>query len=158
MILNRLMSTYEVRLQQGSITAEVLEQYRVEKSCKIMFIGVLLGFIFTVFGIALSTVFQGSRGFLCFIIVVGLGEFFFFINISPIAMAVMHCVPKHLRSQANAVSSNIVNILGSIPAPAVVGAWFQAFGYFVGMMLTAAWLVFAVGLWALAFYIAVRFR
>ena len=155
MILNKLMARYEVMLQQGSITSEILEKYRIEKACKIMFIGMFLGFVLAVLGIAISVMFPGSKGFLCFIIVVGLGEFFLFITIPPTAMAIMHCVPKHLRAQANAVSANIVNILGSIPSPAVIGAWFQAFGYYVGMVLTAAWLVFAVLLWAFGWYIAV---
>ena len=156
MILKQMVAKYEVMLEQGSISVESVEHYRVEKASKIMTIGIALGFVLAVVGIAVSAVFNQSKGFVFFVIVVGTGEFCLFVTIVPVAMTLFHCVPKHLRAQALAVSTNVEHAFGSIPSPAIIGAWFSAFGYYTSIIITNAWLIFSVILWSSTWFISVR--
>jgi hypothetical protein len=151
-----MMRKFEEWKNKDLITNEQLEFVRVEKSCILMPFGIFIGMITATFGTVLSVAFSKPMNFIVYLIGLVVGEFFIFLTISPTAMAIMMCVPNHLRGQANAVSVFVMHALGDFPSPAVIGAWFDAFGSFVGMILTAAWLIIAVIFWTLAWNIAVR--
>ena len=157
LILNKLMKKYDTMMDEGTITNEVLEYYRLEKSCKMVPIGMFLGMMATTGSILFSVFFAEPWDFVFFIIGIGLGEFLLFTTISPTAMAIMNCVPKHLRPQANAVFANVSNILGDLPSPAIVGAWIGIFGYYISLVVTSAWLIFAVIFSIIGWNFSVRF-
>ena len=155
--LNKLMIKYEVMKASDSIKSEVLEKYRVEKACTIMPIGIFLGCVLATAGVLFSPLFSKPYDYACFFVGVGLGEFFIFTTISPTAIAIMSCVPNHLRGQANALSVFVMHALGDFPSPALIGAWFQIFGDYVGMILAVGWLVFAVIFWTIGWNMSVTF-
>ena len=122
-------------MDQGTISVEALESFRVEKACKILFISIIIGLVMILLGISLSILFTGSNAFICFIVLVDAGEFALFVEISPGAMAILNCVPSHIRSQANAIGTNVLNIFGDIPAPPVIGLFSRPLDSILGFFL-----------------------
>ena len=157
LLLNKLMVKYEVLKENDSIKPETLENFRVEKACSIMPIGIFLGLFLATGGVIISTAFSKPMNYITYLIGIGLGEFFIFLTISPTAIAIMTCVPNHLRGQANAVSVFFMHAIGDFPSPAIIGVWFQVFGQLVGMVLTTGWLIFAVLFWTIGWNISVIF-
>lgn len=90
-----------------------------------------------------------------FMVLFTLAEYFMFLCITPIAMIILSCVPKHLRGMANALNTFINSAMGPALAPIIVGILFDAFGLYIGMAINAAWLIWSVLFWLLAWNSAV---
>ena len=55
-------------------------------------------------------------------------------------MALMNCVPKNLRGQANAVAVFFMHILGDFPSPVIIGYIFE-YSVYYGVLFTFLWLM-----------------
>lgn len=83
----------------------------------------LFAMLFLIGGLALSSLFVKPMNYVCFLVALSFGETLIFMFISPKVMAIMNCVPAHLRGQANAISGLFMHALGGFPAPSVTGAF-----------------------------------
>ena len=144
------MHSYITDFSEQKITFRALENYRTEYACKLIHRLVIVAIIAGVIATMSGNIFIF---FPCF----GISEFFFFLCISPCAITVMSCVPKHLRGLGNALSGVIMNLLGPAPAPVVIGFCIDTFGFYLGMVINSSWALWAFICWILAWNISVTF-
>lgn len=149
-ILSKIMKKYEEMKKNDQISNEKLECYRVEKSSSIMLIAISIGLLCVVLGLFFSSFMSKPGNFIVFFIGLVFGEFLFAMTIAPTAMAIMMSVPIHLRGHANSMSIFIMHALGGLPSHSVIGAWFDAFGKYISMLLTLLWLIISVVFWGIA--------
>ncbi|OMJ79082.1 hypothetical protein SteCoe_20989 [Stentor coeruleus] len=149
-ILSRIMKKYEDMKKNDQISNEKLECYRVEKSSWIMLTSIFIGLIITVLGLLFSSFLSKPGNFIVFFIGLVFGEFLFAITIAPTAIAIMMSVPIHLRGHANSISMFFMHSLGGLPSHSIIGAWFDNFGEYVGILLTFLWLIISVVFWGIA--------
>jgi Organic Anion Transporter Polypeptide (OATP) family len=150
-----MMVKYEKMKSNEEITPEALENYSVEKSCKILPVVMLIGTICGTGGTIFSYFFARPYDYVVYFFGITIAQFFVFMTISPVAMAIMNCVPTRLRGQANAISVFFMHALGDFPSPAIIGVWFDTIGQLMGMVLTTGWLLIAVVFWTIAWNISV---
>ena len=130
-LMNRKMHSHITDFNEDKITFSALENYRTEYACRLIHRLILIALIA---GLVATT----SGQIYVFFPLFGVSEFFLFLCISPSAITVMSCVPKHLRGVANGMSSMIMNILGSATAPILIGFIIDAFGFYLGMVFNSA--------------------
>eukprot|EP00928_Gymnodinium_smaydae_P040751 TRINITY_DN27607_c0_g1_i1.p3 TRINITY_DN27607_c0_g1~~TRINITY_DN27607_c0_g1_i1.p3 ORF type:complete len:102 (-),score=16.69 TRINITY_DN27607_c0_g1_i1:80-385(-) len=83
-------------------------------------------------------------------------EFSIFFATAPCNIAMMECVPEHLRSISVAVCVMAIHLLGDCPSPVITGYFIDNMGWRAAMALLGSWNIFQLLFWGLSYVLARR--
>jgi hypothetical protein len=66
-------------------------------------------------------------------------EFFMFLTIGPVNIAILNTVKPHLRGQAVAINIFVIHLFGDFPSPILVGVMNEYIGMYLAIMVLLMW-------------------
>lgn len=116
---------------EGIVTDQDLEDAMATEGTLILTISIVVG-------VAVGLVGCLSSNFYFFMVCLGICEYFLFLGTGPVGIALMSCVSKELRGQANAMAIFFMHLVGDFPSPFIIGFWFDSIGMYWGMICVMA--------------------
>lgn len=154
LILDRNLKKFYDAEKINEISQEKLMFISVEKSSYMLLVVMVLATIFAVGGSAVGQFYYYIIGYA--IAAIFLFAYFIYRGKGPVAIAMMNCVEKEMRGQANAVAIFFMHMFGDFPAPFFIGFLFDTFSIYVGVLVLFSWLGFAIIMWGISWNISVK--